>query len=99
MTLSPESRIRLRAASAVLTRNRRELESAIALPEDTIGPGLYAEVRRILGVAPVPENYFLVNFANRLPAIIQYVGQRTVLLFPRIAHRLLRSSGLHHQMY
>jgi hypothetical protein len=99
MTLTANERIRLRVCSAIITRNRRELEWAVTQPLEVIGDELLASAKENLTVAPVPGSYRLVNFTNYLPAWVQYVGQRSVLLFPHLARRLLRSSGLHHQMF
>jgi hypothetical protein len=93
------TRLRLRVCSAILTNNRRELEWAISQPMTIVGEDLYKEAQAAYDVAPIPGNHGLVNLTNYLPAFVQYIGQRAVLLFPRIARRILRSSGLHHQMF
>jgi hypothetical protein len=93
------TRLQLRVCSAILTNNRRELEWAISQPMTIIGEDLYKEAQAAYAVAPIPGNHGLVNLTNYLPAFVQYIGQRAVLLFPRIARRILRSSGLHHQMF
>ena len=92
-------RLQLRVCSAILTHNRRELEWAVSQPRDIIGDELYEEVLRAWEHAPIPGEHGLVQMTNYFPAWIQYIGQRAVLLFPSVARRLLRSSGLHHQMY
>lgn len=99
MTLSESERIQLRVCSAVLTLNRRELEWAISQPIDVVGEALHTEAQEAYANAPIPGDHGLVNLTNYLPAWIQYIGQRAVLLFPSIARKLLRSSGLHHQMF
>jgi hypothetical protein len=99
VTLTGAERIRLRVCSAVLTRNRRELEWAVTQSEEMVGAELFVRAQEVLALAPTPGSHGLVNMTNHLPAWVQYVGQRAILLFPRIAHRLLRSSGLHHQMF
>jgi hypothetical protein len=99
VTLTDHERTRLRVCSAILTRNRRELEWAVTQSEDVVGVGLIGRAHQVLNLAPTPGSHGLVNMTNYLPAWTQYAGQRAILLFPRIAHRLLRSSGLHHQMF
>lgn len=99
MTISADDKIRLRVCSAILTMNRRELEWAIVQPRMIIGEDLFSEALKALEKAPIPGEHGLVQMTNYLPAWVQYVGQRAVLLFPSIARRLLRSSGLHHQMF
>jgi hypothetical protein len=93
------TRLKLRVCSAILTNNRRELEWATSQPITLVGEDLYKEAQAAYAVAPIPGNHGLVNLTNYLPAFVQYIGQRAVLLFPRIARRILRSSGLHHQMF
>lgn len=93
------TRTELKVCSAILTKNRRELEWAVSLSASVVKPDLLKEAREALKTAPVPGESALVKATTYLPAWIQYVGQRAILLFPRMAKRLLRSSGLHHQMY
>jgi hypothetical protein len=93
------TRIQLRVCSAILTNNRRELEWATSQPIAIVGKDLHKEALATFATAPIPGNHGLVHLTNYLPAFIQYIGQRAVLLFPRIARRILRSSGLHHQMF
>lgn len=97
--MDDKDRLQLRVCSAILTNNRRELEWAVAQPRDLVGEELYAEAALALQSAPIPGEHGLVQMTNYLPAWVQYIGQRAVLLFPSIARRLLRSSGLHHQMF
>ena len=99
MTLSENEKIQLRVCSAVLTLNRRELEWSISQSANVVGEELLAEAQRAFTNAPIPGDHGLVQLTNYLPAWIQYIGQRAVLLFPSIARKLLRSSGLHHQMF
>jgi hypothetical protein len=97
--MDDNEKIRLRVCSAILTNNRRELEWATSQPIAIVGEDLHKEAQAAYVVAPIPGNHGLVHLTNYLPAFVQYIGQRAVLLFPRIARRILRSSGLHHQMF
>lgn len=97
--MDDRDRIQLRVCSAILTHHRGELLWASSLPEGSIDSELTAQVKTALEIAPVPGQHGLVRLTMYLPAWAQYVGQRVVLLFPKLASRLLRSSGLHHQMY
>ena len=92
-------RLQLRVCSAIITQHRTELLWASTLPEGTIDSELALEVKTALEVAPVPGQHGLVRFTMYLPAWVQFVGQRAILLFPKLSARLLRSSGLHHQMF
>lgn len=91
--------MRLLVSSAILTRNRRELEWAVTQTESVVGHDLLDEARTALNAAPVPGRHLLVNLAGLLPSRLQYVGQRAILLLPKVSRRLLRSSGLHHRMF
>lgn len=97
--MDENEKIQLRVCSALLTNHRAELEKALEVPEDILGPDLHQAVREKIKNAPVPGDHALVKLTMYLPAWVQYIGQRAVLLFPRLAFKLLRSSGLHQQMY
>jgi hypothetical protein len=98
-SMNESDRIKLRVCGAIITHHRTELLWASSLPEGTINSELAREVMTALEVAPVPGQHGLVRLTMYLPAWVQYVGQRAILLFPKLSARLLRSSGLHHQMY
>jgi len=99
MTLSDGEQRELLLCSAILIRNRRELDRLLESEEHSIDQDLLDEAKRIRQAAPVPGEHVAVRLAQKLPAGIQYIGQRVVLLFPKVARRLLRSSGLHHQIF
>jgi hypothetical protein len=98
-SMDESDRIQLRVCSAIITHHRTELLWASSLPVGTIDSELALKVKAALEVAPVPGQHGLVRLTMYLPAWVQYVGQRAILLFPKLSARLLRSSGLHHQMY
>lgn len=97
--LTANEKVLLRVSSAVLTLNRRELEWAMSQPTELIGDDLAREVQSALRDAPVPGESRLVRTTTYLPTRLQYIGQRAILLFPALARRILRGTGLHHQMY
>jgi hypothetical protein len=97
--MDEKDRLQLRVCSAILTHHRRELEWSVSQSRDIIGRELHDEALKAFQDAPIPGKHGLVQMTNYLPAWIQYIGQRAVLLFPRVARRLLRNSGLHHQMF
>ena len=97
--MDENEKIQLRVCSALLTNHRAELEKALEIPVEILGPDLHQAVREKIKNAPIPGDHGLVKLTMYLPAWVQYVGQRAVLLFPRLAFKLLRSSGLHQQMY
>jgi hypothetical protein len=97
--MDDNEKIRLRVCSALVTRHRAELQKALDYPEEVLGVELHKAIRDAIQNAPVPGEHGLVKLTMYLPAWVQYVGQRGILLFPKVASRLLRSSGLHQQMY
>jgi hypothetical protein len=97
--MDEKDRIQLRVCSAIITHHRAELLWASSLPDGIIGYELDCEVKAALEVAPEPGRHGLIRVTMYLPAWVQYVGQRFILLFPKLSARVLRSSGLHHQMY
>jgi hypothetical protein len=99
MSLSEIEVTKLRICIAILTRNRRELDWAVTQPIEVVGSELVSRVREVLAHAPIPGSHKLLKITNYLPARLQFLGQRLILIFPRIAHRLLRRSGIHHQMF
>lgn len=99
MTLSAAERRELMLCSAIVTRNRRELERLLKDEAVSSDVNLTDEAKRVRDDAPIPGDHLAVRLAEKLPVRVQYIGQRAILLFPTVARRLLRSSGLHHQMF
>ena len=89
--MDESGRIQLRVCSAIITHHRTELLWATSLPEGTIDSELALEVKAALEVAPVPGQHGLVRLTMYLPAWVQYVGQRAILLFPKLSARLRQS--------
>jgi len=89
---------RLLAATALLSGNPALLEQAEALGPERLGADLYHAVFAH-GIRRPQGGGFLVRAANLLPAPLQYVAQRAVLVSPRLARAILRRTGLHHQLY
>ena len=99
MTDDEATRVRLRVCSAIITNNRQQLQWAINQDPVVVGGALFREASEKLATAPSPRDNRLVNLSRRLPAWAQFVGQRSVLLFPKLARRILRTSGLHHESF
>ena len=97
--MDENERLRLRACSAILANNKAQIEWASTINAQVLGQELTEEVSEALRRAPIPGKHGLVRLTMYLPAWAQYLGQRLILLYPKLAQRLLRSSGLHHQMY
>jgi hypothetical protein len=92
--------LELRAISAIFDLNRSQLERVIADAKKIgLATSLVNAATEALVKAPIPGDHGLVRVTQHLPAWIQYLGQRLILLSPRIAIRLLRTSGLHHQAF
>lgn len=93
-----ERNARLLAATALLSGNPTLLRQAT----DVAVEGLDDEVRTALEEATdreVSGPSRLMRIANVLPAPVQFVAQRLVLVSPRLARAILRRTGLHHQLY
>ena len=89
---------RLFAATALLSGNPTLLEQAEALGPERLGVDLHHAVLAN-GIGRSQGGGFLLRAANLLPAPLQYVAQRMVLVSPRLARAILRRTGLHHQLY
>ena len=99
MTDDEATRVRLMVCSAIITNNHQQLQWAVNQDPEVVGEALFREASEKLATAPSPRDNRLVNLSRRLPAWVQFVGQRSVLLFPKLARRILRSSGLHHESF
>ncbi len=99
MTDDEATRVRLRVCSAIITNNHQQLQWAVDQKPEVVGEALFLEAAEKLATAPVPGENRLVNLTRRLPAWVQFVGQRSVLLFPKLTRRILRSSGIHHESF
>ena len=99
MTDDELTRVRLRVCSAIITNNYQQLQWAVNQKPEVVGEALFREAYEKLATAPIPGDNRLVNLSRRLPAWVQFVGQRSVLLFPKLARRILRTSGIHHESF
>ena len=99
MTDDELTRVRLRVCSAIITNNYQQLQWAVNQKPEVVGEALFREAYEKLATAPIPGDNRLVNLSRRLPAWAQFVGQRSVLLFPKLARRILRTSGIHHESF
>ena len=99
MSLDDAARVRLRVCTAIITNNREQLKWAIDQDPEVIGEDLFREAVERLHRAPIPGENRLVNLSRRLPAWVQFVGQRGVLLLPRLSRKILHTSGIHHESF
>lgn len=92
--------VEMRVCGALLSNNVREL---IRIRDnygfDSITSELREEAMEVIGDGVVPPPPWFIRMTYWLPASIQMLGQRAVLLSPKLAHRILRASGIHHQWY
>lgn len=90
----------LAACSVILTKNKSE---AVRLRDDPHFLMLPLELREEVGLlAQESDTSFLekvVRMSYWMPVWVQYVSQRAVLLMPRVAHRVIRATRLHHRWY
>ena len=98
--MSDETDLALRACSVVLTRNREEairlLESANL---DRLPNGLLAELRDVANEPSKTWMSSIVHASYFMPAWVQFIGQRAVLVSPRLAYWVLRKTRLHHRWF
>ena len=90
----------LEVCSAIITKNQ---QSAMKLLEQPTSQVLPVDLRNELIEVARPHSVStvsgIVRLSYYLPAWMQYVGQRLVLLSPRLAHWVLRKTRIHHRWY
>jgi hypothetical protein len=90
----------LNVCSAIITKNQH---AAAKLLEDSASHSLpvdlHGELVEVARTRPASSMNYVVRLSYYLPAWVQYVGQRLVLLSPRLGHWLLRKTKLHHRWY
>jgi hypothetical protein len=92
--------IEMRVCSALITENINELNRLRNTDGyDGISAELKAEAERLITGHTQTRTPWFIRATYWLPATIQIAGQRAVLLFPRLAHRVLRASKVHQQWY
>jgi hypothetical protein len=90
----------MQACSVVLTRNHDEAVKLLKHPQiDSVPLDLLAELRHTAEVPRITLLSRLVRVSYYLPAWIQFLGQRAVLVSPRLAHWVLRKTRIHHRWY
>jgi len=90
----------LQVCSVVVTRNHalaRRLVGSSAV--QMLDSDLRSELQAL--AQPMRDTWLsrLVNLSYYMPAWVQYVGQRVILLSPRLAHWVLRQTRIHHRWY
>jgi len=90
----------LNVCSAIITKNQ---QAAAKLLEDSdshsLPVDLHGELVEVARTRPASSMNYVVRLSYYLPAWMQYVGQRLVLLSPRLGYWLLRMTRLHHRWY
>ena len=71
-----------------------ETPTSQSLPID-----LRNELIEVARVRPASAMSRIVRLSYHLPAWMQYLAQRMVLLSPRFSHWVLRKTKLHHRWY
>jgi hypothetical protein len=98
--LSEDDRYMLQVCSAIITNNVAQSQALLKSPQAVQLPAsLRAELSQVATPRAPSRVDALVRATYYLPAWVQYVGQRVVLLSPRMAHWLLRKTRLHHRWY
>lgn len=92
--------LEMHVCSALITNNIREL---IRIRDeygfDSVSIELRKEAESRIGKGLPTKTPWFIKWTYWLPASIQMLGQRAVLLSPKLANKILRSSGIHHQWY
>ena len=98
--LSEDDRYMLQVCSAIITKHVAQSQALLESPRVIqLSASLRAELSQVATPRAPSRMDVLVRTTYYLPAWIQYVGQRLVLLSPRMAHWLLRKTRLHHRWY
>lgn len=100
VTEGRDSDYELKVCSAIITKhvkqNRGLLEDSRA---EQLSAELLSELRRTALLSSAARLPAVARLTYFLPAWLQYVAQRFVLLSPRFSHWLLRKTRLHHRWY
>lgn len=100
MPETENSHLLMQVCSVVLTHNHDEATKLLKHPQtERIPPDLLAELRHTVKVPPKTWLSQLVRISYFLPGWIQFLGQRAVLVSPRLAHWVLRKTRVHHRWY
>lgn len=90
----------LQVCTAVLTQNH---ELSVKLAADPAAQLLPDDIRAELCAVAIPHRetwlHRVVRLSYYTPAWVQFLGQRLVLLSPRLGHWVLRKTRIHHRWY
>ena len=90
----------LQVCAAVLTQNH---ELSVKLAANPAAQLLPDDIRAELCAVAIPHRetwlHRVVRLSYYTPAWVQFLGQRLVLLSPRLGHWVLRKTRIHHRWY
>jgi hypothetical protein len=90
----------MRVCAALITENINELRRLSQnLEFSRLSNQFRTEVESVMSRPGIDRTPWYVQLTYRLPPLAQLIGQRAALLFPRLAHRLIRASRVHQQWY
>jgi len=90
----------LTVCSAVITNNQQAAAKLLVDPaSDSLPTDLRDELIEVAKTRPASSMNNVVRLSYYLPAWVQYIGQRLVLMSPRVGYWLLRKTKLHHRWY
>jgi len=90
----------LNVCSAIITSNQQAAAKLLVDPaSDALPADLHGELIELARTRPASSMNNVVRLSYYLPAWVQYIGQRLVLLSPRVGYWLLRKTKLHHRWY
>jgi len=90
----------LNVCSAIITNNQQVAAKLLVDPAShSLPTDLRGELIEVARTHPAASMNSVVRLSYYLPAWVQYIGQRLVLLSPRLGYWLLRKTKLHHRWY
>lgn len=90
----------LNVCSAIITNNQQVAAKLLVDPAShSLPTDLQGELIEVARTHPAASMNSVVRLSYYLPAWVQYIGQRLVLLSPRFGYWLLRKTKLHHRWY
>lgn len=96
----PNPDVMFHACSVVITGNREEAKRLLVSTNvERLPNALLFDLHELAKEPSKTLMLSLVRTSAFFPAWVQFVGQRAVLLFPRISFWVLRKTRLHHRWF
>jgi hypothetical protein len=100
VTSSDVDNYTLQVCVALLSENQAEATKLAETPlASELPAALREELGKLAGKTPTTWVSTLIRMTYYLPAWVQFVGQRLILISPRLSRWVLRKTGIHHRWY